>query len=469
MTLRPQVISKVKVLTSLIAPAGQRNAALIGTAIWGPINQVVNISTLSEYVSYFGDDKSGVGVTGIKAADLFFRNGGTLKVVRVADGTEAKSTHNGQNGSTDVINFYAKYYGTYGNNIYITIKTNAINTSNRDIEITDGTNIETFTNAGQGYSTNEDIVSAINSSSSLVTAVVVSGHETTDLVDAIPKTQFTGGADGESNVTITQITDAFDNNLLQEEFNFLLVPGFTDDSDITTITSKLDTRASSEKIYSRFITGIAKDETISTASGRTTQSMRATIVAPNVKYTSRVDGSEVILDGSYLACAYAGKLCALDLEISGTHETVSVDGVSVLESSGKEYYTKAEQEQLLQIGIAPITRIGSSIQMVRGITRVGDSTDVFFEEVVVDITDFVKSQLEAYLNTKLGKPNTQINRSIYATELNARLTNFVTQGILEDYTEAVVIEGSSPDSMIVNVGVKPAYSTNFIYLTLNIN
>lgn len=469
MSLRPRIILKKKVLTSLIAPEGARNVAMIGTATWGAVNTATTISNLSEFTSYFGDDKTGTGVTGIKGADLFFRNGGTLIFVRIVDGDEDKSTYMGLNVATDVLKFDAKYYGTYGNNIYVTITANAITPANRDVTITDGSTTETYTNGGAGFATNQAIEDDITANSNLIIATAETGHETSDLVDVTAKTQMTGGDDGEDNIVIADITTAMDDVILSSDYNFLLIPGWTTDADLATITGKLDTRASSEKLYSRYITGVAKDETISTAIARTSSGERLTVVAPNVTYTHRVDGDELILDGSYLACAYAGKLCALDLEISGTHEVVNVEGTSVLESSGKEYYTKAEQEQLLQGSIAPITQIGTTIQMVRGITKISDQTSVFFEEVIMDIVDYITTQLEAYLNTKIGKPNTSVSRSVIASELNARLTVFRSQGILEDYTESTVIEGASPDTMIVSLGVKPAYSTNFIELTLNIN
>ena len=469
MTLRPQVILNKKVLTSLIAPAGARNAAMIGTAIWGPINTITSVSTLSEFVSYFGDDKAGTGVTGIKGADLFFSNGGTLMFTRIVDGDEAKSALMGLNDVLDVINFQGKHVGTYGNNIYVTITENATTSTNRNVEVTDGTNIELYTNGGAGFSTNAALALAINDGSLLISATVESGEETQNLIDATIKSQLTGGDDGEDTITITDITTALDDIVSPEEFNFLLIPGWTTDADQNTISGKLDSRAITEKSYSRYITGIAKDETISTATSRIAVGSRLTVVSPGINYVNRVDGNESIIDGSYLACAYAGKLCVLPLEVSGTHETVSVRGTSVLEVSGKEYYTKAEQEQLLQGSIAPITKIGSSIQMVRAITRNADQTSVFFEEVIMDIVDYVTVVLQDYLNTKLGKPNTTVNRSIYASELNARLTNFQSQGIIDSYTESTVVEGASPDTIIASVGIKPAYSTNFIELTLNIN
>jgi len=466
LVLRPQIITQENILTSYIAPAGDRIAAMVGSAIWGDVNTVTTVSSLNDFISKFGDDKTGTGVTLIKGADLFFRNGGTLKVVRIVDGDEVKATEMFTNGATDVLSFTGKYYGTYGNNIEITI---SVNGSARDIKITDGKIIEIFNNSGTGYTTNEDIETAINAGSSLVTVAVETGHETSDLVDVATATYLTTGDDGEDSLDDADYTDAFDDLLTAVDYNFLLMPGKTDNAFHATIVGKLDTRTTTEKKYSRFVTGIAVDESISTAIARTASGKRLTVVAPNVNYTHRVDSTSSVLDGSYLACAYTGKICQLDLQISGTHETVSVEGLSVNVATGQEYYSKTEQEQLLQGHIAPISIIGTTRQMVRGITRYSDATNVFFEEVIVDILDYVREQSEEYLNTVIGKPNTTERRSIYSARLDAILVTAKHEEIIQDYQPSVVEEGSSNDTILATISIKPAYSTNFVQLTININ
>ena len=72
--IRPQIIKTVNVLSSLVSPASQRIAAMIGTSSWGPINTATSLESLSDFVSIFGDETA-AGVTGIKGAELFFNNG----------------------------------------------------------------------------------------------------------------------------------------------------------------------------------------------------------------------------------------------------------------------------------------------------------------------------------------------------------------------------------------------------------
>jgi len=108
-------------------------------------------------------------------------------------------------------------------------------------------------------------------------------------------------------------------------------------------------------------------------------SKRCRLVAPNAVYTERVASAETTLDGSYLACAVAGMLCSLNYSSSATHKTVSVDDLSILVSTGKKYYNKVEQEQVLQSGIIPVTLMGILL-----ITIVAAA--VIFHNVNVDIT-----------------------------------------------------------------------------------
>lgn len=469
--LRPQIFTTERALTSFVTQPGARVAAMIGTAVWGPINQNILVGSLSEFISLFGDDKSGVGVSGIKGADLFFRNGGVLKFVRIEDGTAAEADTTFTDNVTNQLTFTAKFKGSYGNNIRVTISANSINAANVNVSITDGQRTENFTNAGQGYADSDDIVTAVNDSVSgsvLVVAEVHNDGDGEELPDA-GNAFLSGGLDGETGTLTTAINNAYDNVLEVEEFNFLLIPGNTDNAIHATIVGKLNNRDNTEKLYSRFITGVALNEPVNTTLARTASGKRITIVAPNTQYNDRVTGNLVTLDGSYLACAYAGLLCRIGVQISGTHETVNVPGLSINTTTNKQFYTKTEQEQLLQARILPISKIGNSIQAVRGVTREPSTTSIYFDEVVVDITDFIRASVENYLNTAIGKPNTEARRKVWSSGIDSILETAKRNEIIQEYDTTSIIVGASPDTFIATVNVKPSYSVNFINLNININ
>ena len=466
-TLRPQIITSLTSSTSFVNSAGYKTAAMIGTAQWGPLDTATTITTISEYLKTFGTDVT-TGLTGVRGADLFFRNGGVLTFVRI-DGASAEAAAESvlilDDGADDaLIDLKAKYTGTYGDNISATVTATA---SNRNLTITDGVSTENYNNAGLGYDSTADLIAAVNAKSNLVTATLnVAG---TGLPAVLNKTQLASGDDG-ATVVIGDYTTALSDVLYSESFQYLLVPGITTDSELGTLTSALDSRASSERKFSVLVSGVVTDETISTMAARTSSSgnKRCRLVAPSVSYNERVANSDVVLNGSYLACAVAGMLCSLDYSSSATHKTVSVDDLSVLASTGKKYYNKVEQEQILQSGIIPVTLIGQNIQVVRDVTRIGDSTSTYFSGSIVDTVDYVTTQLEDYLNTVIGLPSIAANMSVWGSQCDSILEQMEKDNFLTGYTATAITEGTSANSLDVVVSIQPAYSVDFIYLAITI-
>lgn len=461
--LRPRVIRNIDFIGSLFAPAGVGIAAMIGTAKWGELDTVTRVSNLQQFTNTFGGEKSTDGLTGIKAADVFFANGGVLKFVRIADGNEAKATYTLQNSNEDLIDLTALYNGTLGNDISIEVTEND---SNRNVYIRYDNVTESFTNAGVGYSTADDIIDAINDNSDFVVASLSDGASGDDLPDALSPTNMTGGDDGDSSLADSDYIDAINNLLWDEEYDYLLIPGKTDDSFQNNVSSLMSNRETQNNMYSSYISGVDAEESISSIADRTSSGYRIRLVAPGIKYINLHDGSEQILDGSYLACAVAGRLCTLDTERSGTRQQVAVNDLIIDDSSNKKYYSKDEQSQLLETNVIPVALTNNSIRIIRDITRNSDKTSPLFEGVIVEISDFVSNELEEYLEGKLGKPNTSDNRKTYESDIDSRFETWKRQGIIENYSESSVEEGGSPDTIIANVSFKPAYATNFVQLNI---
>jgi len=464
--IRPQIIKTVNVLSSLVSPASQRIAAMIGTSSWGPINTATSLESLSDFVSIFGDETA-AGVTGIKGAELFFNNGRNLIFTRVEDGTADYADYMCLNTATQVIQLKGKYKGTYGNNVSILVE--AIDTTKRGITISDGKMTEIINNNGAGYATNDDIATAINASSSLITAEVQSGQGTTNLLDAFTITYLTGGADGATSIDSADYTTALDNVLATVDFNFLIIPGTTDNTIQKAILAKMDLREIQNKKYSRYLTGVAVDETIATSIARDSSGKRISILSPSITYINRYTNSTVNLDGSYLACAYAGKLCSLDIELSGTNKSININSLIVNSATGKTSYTNLEQQQLLNGKIIPVSNINGYPTIIRGITRYSDDTSPFIEENIVDITDYIISELETYLDSTKGQPNTEVNRDLFGAKCDSILQSAKNQNIIENFVETEVTKSASPDSYNVTVGIVPSYSVNVIYFTLNVS
>jgi hypothetical protein len=467
MVLRPKIQIQTNSALGLIAQNGAGTIAMIGTAQWGPIDTVQSLSTFNDGLNIFKDDNTGTDLTLIKGLDLAYANGaGSVKAIRIEDGTAATSSITIVSGSTDVITVYGKYKGTYGDNIMVTVDENAVTSDNRDVKITDGVITETYNNGGRGYTSNNDIVSAINSASTLTVATSLNN---TYLVSVASQTNLSGGNDGSSSIASANYTAVLDNQLYYVDYNILLIPGMTTNATQSTIVGRLNSRASNDDLYSVFISGVAVDETITTIEARTASGKRLSLVAPAVKYTNRVSSTEQILDGSYLACAYAGVTAIGYPELSGTHKTLNVGGLSVLQSSGKEYYNNSEVESLLATRVVPVTKISGAIQSARAVTRNTSTTEVWYEQNIVNIVDYVSKQVLDLLNPYIGQPNLQRVRTVMAKNVDGILESNKRDEIISDYNPTIVNEASSPDSVTVEMTIKPTFLVNFITVSLTLD
>ena len=439
----PKITTTENILGVLTSPQGDGIAAMMCTTTWGPLDEVQSVNSLSDFKKKYGTDDS--TISGYKAAKAFFNNGGVLKVLRVGHTGYAKATKTfADTVAADALIITGKYNGTYGDNITVTITANG---SNVNVFVSDGLTTEPYYN----LATNAAIVTAINTGS-LCTAAVASGSPV--LVAAITATYLTGGDDGITSLADTDYTTALDSYLDTEDYTYLLVPGETADAFQATIMGKLDTRAVNEEKYSRYITGITASETIATIKARTLSGRRTTLCAPSLVLDDET------LDGSYLACALAGKLCNLQIGIAGTNKTLVGDVDTT--------YTKPEQSELLDDSICVIGYSNSVLKCIKDLTRYNDLTSPYKLGVVCDEIDYARTQYEAYLRGQLGQPNSAINRASISNNLDRVSSTLIGDGVIETANTAEVLEGSSSDSISASITIKPVYSIDYIELILNV-
>lgn len=474
MVFNPKVDISVRTALSLVPTAGDTIAAMIGTAQYGPINEVLTCSSFNEVLNIFQDDKN-AKTSIVKGAELFFANGGSiLKIVRVADGSVANSKYeaDGAGSTTNVITFTAKYKGTYGDNLFIDIDEKG---SGRIASIKLGNTVEVFDNSGatDGYTTNATLVAAINANSKLITATLNNAA----LVVALSSwTAFTGGNDGTAAIISSTHTTAFDNLLIDEDWSLLMIPntGQTvslEDTDVfhAIIVGKVESRANVYNKNGIFVSGITKDETIETARARTTKSERFVLTAPSISHISRVDGNNEYLDGTYLGCAAAGRISSLDATGSAmTRKSVFVGDLLVLASTGKKYYNTTEIEQMLSAGICVASNINGAMKWARGITRIANTSSIYFEINVLRIVDELKELIQATLDDYLGDPNSEITRDRMQAVVNGILNQIQSSGKITEYLPTVVTQGISPDTVNVSISVKPTFATNFINVMITV-
>ena len=454
MGLTPEVTFNVQQTTTLAVPGAVSIVYIMGTASWGILDTIQTFNSFTQLRNAF---KSGVLVNG---ADMAYRGGAsTVKVIRIEDGSAALATKDFLNTATPVITVDGIFKGTFGNNIAVTITTNG---SNRDIEITDGTITEIFNNAGVGFSTNALIVAAVNASTTLVKLTELDPT----LVDATTKTFLVGGLDG-LTVVAGDYTTAFDTTVL-DNYDIFLTPGQTADAFHSTIIGKIEARNSTEKKAAIYFSGISSDESIATAVARTAVSTQArfALVAPGgVDLTATT-----VVDGSFLAALYAGKVASLEVEQAPTHKALPItsDQLTVDSTTGKTTYITAEQEQLLEKGITPITQIGNFVAAVRGVTANGDITDVFYELNIRRIVDFVIDNSTILLNPFIGERNIERKRAGIKSVLDNFLSQAPRDEVITEFSTEVTLNSSDPTTVDVAIELKPTFSINFINVTITI-
>lgn len=470
--LNPRVDISVKTALSLISNPGEAIGMLIGTAQYGPVNEVLTFGDLTSVLETFQEDRN-ENTTITKAAEVFFANGGgVLKVLRVASNSAAKATLNLSGSTANVITINAKYTGVYGNTFMIDIDTQG---SGRVARVKVGDTIELFDNNGNanGYTTNATLVEALNTS-----RFITATSNSVNLVNAtVTFTQLENGNDGSTTITNNIYTTAFDNLIANEEWDFLIIPNSKqsisvedEDSFHTAIVSKIENRASQFKKYSIFVSGVALNEDIPTTQARTTTSERFVLCSPGIKHVSRIDGSIENLDGTYLACCVAGQACKLDETGQAiTRKNIVVTDLVVDTTTNKKYYTNIEIEQLLNARVVVGSKISNGLKYARGVTRASSITNIYFELNVLRIVDRIKMIIQDTLDDYLGEPNSTITRERMAAVVNGILENAKNQGLLDLYNPTVVTQGISPDSTNVAISIKPIFATNFINVVINVN
>jgi uncharacterized protein len=93
---------------------------IVGTASWGPVNEAMIVSSMSDYAQMFGPINTRKYDMGTQVATAVQQGAQNFRCVRVTDGTDsaAQKTVPGSNAA-----FTALYTGSLGNNITVTLTT----------------------------------------------------------------------------------------------------------------------------------------------------------------------------------------------------------------------------------------------------------------------------------------------------------------------------------------------------------
>lgn len=224
-------------------PAGV--VAIPVTHTWGPENTPTIVESFGEFVAQFtagGTDTSTINESKLapdytnayiavkqafRGEDYLDRNGAQQVIVyRIVNGDTENAARAMQNtASATAVTLTAKYGGTYGNRLKVSVFQNAADSTKNDLVIYDNVNtveLERYTHTKASISA---LVADINAKSSWVTATA--GTTTTALA-AVSLVSLTGGTD--EAPTTNDYTDALD---ALEPYRFsLLAPGNLTDSTV---------------------------------------------------------------------------------------------------------------------------------------------------------------------------------------------------------------------------------------------
>jgi len=445
----PGVSVEVKSEGLITTTAGAPNViGMVGTANWGPMETVTTVGSFSEAVEIFGTDDT--DLTMKKALELAYNEGATtMRAVRIGDGNEAYATKTLLNGATPVITLNGLYKGTYGNQISVTVTSNATTPANRDLNLTDGSLVETYINKA----TNTDIASAINANSSLCSAIVVAP---TPITDVMSVANLIGGDDGESVTNADYIggISLFES----EDINILVCAGQSDDALHASMNTHCQQMAEvgRERIA---IGGSALGEDITTIKARITKSDRFVFLCPGVDVVDTQTGATVTRAGAYTASGFAGMLAKYDVQTSLTNkQIVSVSGV-------ENAYTDANLKDLLNDERCPV-RKKTTIKIARGITT---STDSAWKQITTRrIVDYVSDGVRTAGDNFIGRLNNTRVRSALKGVVDSFLNDLVTNEVLIGFSAEVSATRSDEIAGVckVNLQIQPVFSIDFIEVVI---
>lgn len=173
----------------------------------------------------------------------------------------------------------------------------------------------------------------------------------------------------------------------------------------------------------------------------------------------------VFLDGFYLAAAAAGWLSA-SVKIQEPLTNKVLSGFSILRN---KTYSTFVLEQLAAAGITTLQPVSGGGRVIWGITTTQSGFPEEEEISIVFIRDriakMLRSGFEGYIGTS-ENPETLVELNSQAIKL---MNAFVTQGLITQY-RGINIEQDQldPRQWNISVGVRPAYSINWIYIKVNV-
>jgi hypothetical protein len=462
-------------------PVSVGNIGIVGTASKGPVGEVKVLGGYAEAREIFGPydafnpDPAAHSLTLVRALELAYANGAsTVYAIRVASSAARKAAPDpnapGMGANAAFFDLEAKYPGTPGNDIKITIKHVPVNKSK--VTIKSGAVEEVYTVANQA-----DLVNQINANSNLVTGTVdpANAANPTNPTE-ISNVSFIDGANGED---ASQTDYANGLALLENQNAHIIVAAGQNIGDIGDELLAHVERASTDEIKRDRIAVVGSQAKLANddASAFIGKSLdtggkppfageRLIYVMPGIKandaaavdvVTGLPKPKEVTLPGAYTAAVIAGMLSARSPHISLTNKALAVGGLEV-------EFTAAQLKGLVQSNVLAVER-RRGFRVVKGIT-----TDIgAFQQITTRrIVDFAKFGVRGAAEPFIGLLNNERVRQALKGSINGFLADMVTDEMLTNYKLDVTATRDEEIRGIarVTMTVQPTFSIDYIKVVM---
>lgn len=177
------------------------------------------------------------------------------------------------------------------------------------------------------------------------------------------------------------------------------------------------------------------------------------------------EGSNISVDGMYIAAAAAGYLAA-DVRLENPLTNKVLSGFTILRS---KRYSRSTLSSLAQAGITVLQPVTGGGRVIWGLTTTQSGLVEEQEISIVFIRDRIAKTLRAAFAGAIGKAETDVTKADLTTIAVLTLNSLVTQRLITKYAGlSVKRDEADPTQWNIGVRVQPNYPINFIYIKVNV-
>jgi len=343
-----------------IQPGARGIVAIPVKAHWGPVREFVSLTSEAAAAGEFALDAAG-GATAYTAARLALL-GGARQVLayRLADGDAAAAELTLQDTGAEpvgVLGLTARYPGERGNAFKLTVQTNPVDASKKDLLLYEGTTLlRTITFTGGTVQNAVDAVNGDSGNAWVTASKLADGNGELANVTGTAMTSGHSGIAGLSNADYVDALAAFET----QEFDAMALDGVTDASLQASVAAWIARIRDEGHGAIAVLGGSAANDTASDA------------VAKAVARSAGFDSEGIVNvgvgarmgDESYssaqLSAYVAGLIGGKSLSASVTYAATPFEDVT-------RRWTRAEQEQAVRGGVFLLVHDGRQVKALRGI------------------------------------------------------------------------------------------------------